>query len=342
MIPNPIRLIFIAILCTPLALAPRARAAAAAEDDDDKPAEIQPDPKAPKDSAEAKRLRAVELLTREYENLIDQERATIQLQRIAAGRQTKGAYLGVAVESPTPTLRAQLRLPEGAGLVVNYVDPAGPSKDGLKVHDVLQRFDDQILINGEQLVALVHMRKAGETVQLTVIREARPVTVTVALSERDPPAAGQNTAAPEGEGGGDVQSQAQTDAVKQDAVDLTAAVSHYLPLKPDPARPFTDWFLLRQPAGVTALSAGPVTFSDGENVVKYWVLDGGGILTAVDAKTGKLLFQGQVGTEAQWKAVPENIRQKLDTWVQKLGNGVVLNPSGKQPNDKEQADQPKQ
>jgi hypothetical protein len=326
MLRKPVRLLAVALLCGPLA-APVARAGV---EDDPKPKDAQVDEKAAKDSAEAKRQRAVELLTREYENLIDRERATIELQRLdaqVAARHGKGPYLGVAVDSPTPALRAQLRLPEGAGLVVNYVDPAGPSKDGLKVHDVLQRFDDQILINGEQLVALVRMRKAGETVQLTVTREARPVTVTVALGEKDSSALGQSPDAP----GGGAGAQAQADAVKHDADDLILAL--------DRSRSFNDWFVMRQPAGVTAVSAGPVTFSDGENVVKYWVVDGGGILTAVDAKTGQLLFQGQVGTEEQWKAVPKNVRAKLDGWAQKLGNGVVLLPGTNESKAKAQGDE---
>jgi hypothetical protein len=305
-----IRPLAIALLCGPLA-APVARAAA------------EEGPKSKDAAAEAEHRRAVELLTREYENLIDRERAVILLERAdaqALSRHGKGPYLGVAVESPTPALRAQLRLPEGAGLVVNYVDPQGPSKDALKTHDVLQRFDDQVLINGEQLVALVRMRKAGETVRLTVTREARPVTATVALGERDSAAVGQDPAAPQGGAG----ARGQAEAVNQDANDLAALLTQSLAPRLDRSRSYTDWFVTPQPAGVTAVSAGPVTFTDGESVVKYWVLTDGGILTAVDSKTGQLLFQGQVGTEEQWKAVPENIRKKLDGWVQKLGGGVVL------------------
>ena len=60
----------------------------------------------------------------------------------------KASYMGVGVDVPNDTVRAQLKLPEGSGLVVNYVDADGPAKDLIRQHDVLQKLDDQLLING--------------------------------------------------------------------------------------------------------------------------------------------------------------------------------------------------
>jgi hypothetical protein len=97
----------------------------------------------------------------------------------------KASYMGVGVDVPNDTVRAQLKLPEGSGLVVNYVDDNGPAKDLIRQHDVLQKLDDQLLINAPQLVTLVRMHKPGETIQMTVIREARPVTVPVKLTEKE-------------------------------------------------------------------------------------------------------------------------------------------------------------
>src|SRR5262249_25572682 len=62
-------------------------------------------------------------------------------------------YMGVGVDSPDATLRAQLSLPTGAGLVVSYLDDQGPANSAVQLHDVLQKLDDQLLINSEQLVA---------------------------------------------------------------------------------------------------------------------------------------------------------------------------------------------
>ena len=97
----------------------------------------------------------------------------------------KAAYMGVGVELPTDTLRAQLKLPEGSGLVVSYVDEHGPSNGMLQKHDLLQKLNDQILINVEQFQALVRMHKPGEAIQIGVIREAHNMTVALKLAEKE-------------------------------------------------------------------------------------------------------------------------------------------------------------
>jgi hypothetical protein len=71
------------------------------------------------------------------------------------------------------------------GLVVNYVDDNGPSKGLIQQHDVLQKLDDQWLANAEQLVALVRMHKPGDAVQVSLVRESKPMTVALKLAEKD-------------------------------------------------------------------------------------------------------------------------------------------------------------
>src|SRR3989442_468480 len=53
-------------------------------------------------------------------------------------KKVKAAYLGISTVSADATLRTQLKLPEGVGLVVNYVAPDGPAHQaGIQLHDVL-------------------------------------------------------------------------------------------------------------------------------------------------------------------------------------------------------------
>jgi hypothetical protein len=96
------------------------------------------------------------------------------------------AYLGVGVETPGDALRSQLSLPPDAGLLVAYVNAKGPSNSVLRKHDVLQKLDDQLLINAEQLVALVRMHKPGDQVTLTFIRQASPRSERVTLGHKEP------------------------------------------------------------------------------------------------------------------------------------------------------------
>lgn len=113
---------------------------------------------------------------------------TLSLALGAETKKVRGAYLGVGVESPSEALRSQLKLPEGVGLVVNYVDDNSPSRGVLHRHDVLEKIDDQLLVNAEQFVTLVRLHKPGDTVHLTLIREAARTTVDVKLAEKELPA----------------------------------------------------------------------------------------------------------------------------------------------------------
>ncbi len=99
----------------------------------------------------------------------------------------KVTYLGVATSPADETVGRQLNLPEGVGLVVNYVEPKGPAKDALRKHDVLHKLGDQILINPPQLAVLIRMHKAGETASLTVIRGGKSQAVDVTLGEESVP-----------------------------------------------------------------------------------------------------------------------------------------------------------
>ncbi len=91
-------------------------------------------------------------------------------------------YMGVRVVPAPEALRAQLSLPEGAGLVVTAVAPHSPAAEAkLAQFDVLTRINQQYLINPEQFKVLVRDAKPGQQVRLTFIRQARLATVMVKL-----------------------------------------------------------------------------------------------------------------------------------------------------------------
>ena len=101
-----------------------------------------------------------------------------------APKSDKVAYLGVTAKPVDSTLRSQLNLPDDVGLTVMSVDHKGPSAADIQVNDVLQKLDDQLLIDAHQLVTLIHLHHAGDSVTLTLIREAKPVQVTIKLGEK--------------------------------------------------------------------------------------------------------------------------------------------------------------
>jgi hypothetical protein len=88
--------------------------------------------------------------------------------------QSKGAALGIAVTNPDAELRSQLDLPDGVGLVVQQVMPnTVAARAGLKQYDVLQKIDDQLVINPEQVEVLIRMHKPGQKMTFTVLRHGK-------------------------------------------------------------------------------------------------------------------------------------------------------------------------
>jgi hypothetical protein len=95
------------------------------------------------------------------------------------------AYIGVLTREVSPELRSQFSLPEGFGLMVDEVMPDSPAKTaGLKQHDILVKFEDQSLVNMEQLMTLVRAKKKGDVVNLDVITGGKETRVPVTLGER--------------------------------------------------------------------------------------------------------------------------------------------------------------
>lgn len=94
-------------------------------------------------------------------------------------------WLGLDCTPLSPTMRAQLKLNEGEGLVVERVVPESPAaKAGIKQHDLLLSAGDKPIKNVEQLMTLleenkgkeltVHMLRGGEKTTVAVTPEKRP------------------------------------------------------------------------------------------------------------------------------------------------------------------------
>jgi hypothetical protein len=110
--------------------------------------------------------------------------------RLAAADQPteKVTFLGVATDRVSAVLAEQLNLARGVGLVVQYVEKGSPADQaGLKLHDIVEKFDDQWVINQDQFSVLVRMKKPGDEVTLTLLRGGQRLTVKAKLSEKEVP-----------------------------------------------------------------------------------------------------------------------------------------------------------
>ena len=106
----------------------------------------------------------------------------------------KVTFLGVSASTLPERMSEQLNLPSGIHLSVDQVSPGSPADiAGLKVYDVLLHFNDQILINSAQLKALVRMKRAGDLIDLKILRKGNPVNLKVTLSEVEKPIMPKNS-----------------------------------------------------------------------------------------------------------------------------------------------------
>ncbi|HEX8898653.1 MAG TPA: PDZ domain-containing protein, partial [Chthoniobacterales bacterium] len=95
-------------------------------------------------------------------------------------------WLGVETSSIPRVVSEQLGLQKGFGLVVDYVVPDGPAAAaGVQTNDILKMFNDQILMDPDQLSKLVRSQAEGTNVTLTVLRKNAEQKITVKLGKHE-------------------------------------------------------------------------------------------------------------------------------------------------------------
>ncbi len=93
-------------------------------------------------------------------------------------------FLGVSTQSRPPWNRDADQLAEGVGLEVIQVVEDSAADTILQKGDILEKLDDQWLINPEQLSVLVQMKKPGDSMQVTYLRDGSRKTTEVTLGTR--------------------------------------------------------------------------------------------------------------------------------------------------------------
>lgn len=100
-----------------------------------------------------------------------------------ADAKPRAPWLGFEVNRADAAVRAQLpKLPKGVGFVISQIDPQGPAHQaGLRVFDILWKWNDQWLVNEAQLATLLDLQKAGDRVKLAVYRAGKEHVLEVVL-----------------------------------------------------------------------------------------------------------------------------------------------------------------
>jgi S1-C subfamily serine protease len=143
-----------------------------------------------------------------------------------------GVYLGVTGMTVTPDIAQAMDLGNREGVLVVEVSPNSPAeKAGLKGSerpvdlggeqmmiggDVITAVDGKAITAVEELVAAVRAKQAGDTLELTIIRDGQEQTVTATLANRGESTAqgqqGQGAATPETQATPQTQTTPETQA----------------------------------------------------------------------------------------------------------------------------------
>lgn len=229
-------------------------------------------------------------------------------------RTERAAFLGVGAIGVDPALRAQLELPKGIGLTISFVEKDGPAeKAGLQQHDILQKLNDQILVNAPQLATLVRTFKAGDTVTLGIIRKGKPMELKATLIERDLP--------PLADAGDPFTINFAREPLRIEDGNVTFRRQNLGNL--GPARIWVDQLEKNNPRVIRLSpdSTRQISRDDGTHSIQLSTRGGQTTLTVRD-NAGKVLFDGPYNTlEEQEKLAPE-LREK----VKKMQEGIEFKP----------------
>jgi membrane-associated protease RseP (regulator of RpoE activity) len=248
----------------------------------------------------------------------------------------KVTFLGVSASTLSERMSEQLNLPRGIHLSVNQVSPDSPAEQaGLKLYDILLKLDDQILVNSDQLKALVRLKNPDDLVQLKILRKGKSMTLEaklaqseVALTERNgtPQRFHSRRSFP-----GDPFSQdpffrnnnsSIMDLLKKHGFNHLPGISQNSPLNQDP-------FDIDNPLHGPSSNPGNVQSfnysseqkqiitTDEQGTLEYSVKDQNKHLR-VTSPDGEVLFDGPVNTDEDRKNLSKDLHQRLEKLESRL------------------------
>jgi serine protease Do len=113
------------------------------------------------------------------------------------GRVSRG-YIGVMLRDVDPDLQRGLGLRSSDGALVQDVTPGSPgARAGLRTYDLIVAVDGRAIEGNDALIQLISAREPGSAATIHIVRDGRPMNLTVKLAERpqrDRPAAASEPA----------------------------------------------------------------------------------------------------------------------------------------------------
>jgi serine protease Do len=118
---------------------------------------------------------------------IPAEDAKPVIDTLMKGQPVQRGYIGVSIQQLSDDLAAALGLPKNSGEIIARAEPGGPAaRAGVRAGDVVTRVNGTAVSPDTTLSYLVANVRPGQQARLDIIRDGKPVTVTVTTAVRPP------------------------------------------------------------------------------------------------------------------------------------------------------------
>lgn len=107
------------------------------------------------------------------------------MERILENGEVKRGLIGVGIQDIDAQLRKAFELENGQqGVLLTVINPDSPAeKAGLETGDIIVQIDGKNIANGAQLRSEISMRRIGDELRVTVLRDGREKSFDVAVGE---------------------------------------------------------------------------------------------------------------------------------------------------------------
>ncbi len=177
---------------------------------------------------------------------------------VETGRVVRG-FLGVSVVTLTQALARQFDAPSPEGVLVSSISPSGPAaRAGLRRGDIVLEFQGTPIRTDEQWRTVVASTPPGTKVQLRILRDGRPSTITATVGEQPSPRRGRRS-------GRELEEKSVLRGIE--VRELDPGILNQLRLSPDVAGVLVTRVSRGAPAGWAGLQPGDIIMGINRNRV---------------------------------------------------------------------------
>lgn len=239
----------------------------------------------------------------------------------AQEKSTKKAFLGVIAVSIDEVLTSHLHLDKNSGYVLKMVlKNSAADKAGLKKNDIILKANGEALDSSRPLSELINKFKPEETVKFSILRAGKPEEVSVTLGESVPQLVESdspdriNIILPKSDSTDSVQVQILEDLkemkelenkIRESFKNKSLTMDKELQKTLDEMAKKNETHLRLNGSVFSCMS-----MNDGEHEISIKVNNGNKTATVKD-KDGKVVFDGDINTDAELQNIPQPIRDKI-------------------------------